>query len=276
MIQRTLELHYDQLVIGSDLSALSYCHVNKCPTIFLSVDRPYKYNEKGIWEEDIALWNDLAYLLSNDKYIPFSDKIVSIRIEDEKKLKVVTKFGLVATVNFEKLTISNDKNIEGLSPPTSKTNYDNWVIDWFNVNVGAKHDLEFIDDKDDGFVKKIYFYLSERFYCNIDKKDLLAVSKISDENLKSDDYDQNIARLKILKMMKQSGIKGNWDKTNNQYVKPKISSVKRDIYPLGKNIYDNLPLSISVLYDDHTKILSNAEYDAKWYKLVEDRYLWNK
>jgi hypothetical protein len=276
MIQRTLELQYDQLVIGSDLSALSYCYINKCPTIFLTVDRPYEYNEKGIWEEDIALWNDMAYMLSNDKYIPFSDKIISIRLENEKQLKIITKFGLSATVNFKKLIISNDKNIEGLPPPISKTNYDNWVIDWFDVNVGVLHDLWFIDDKENDFVKKIYFYISQRFYKNVTKKDLLSVSKITDQNLNSDDYNHNIARIKTIKMMIDAGIKGRWDKINENYVKPRLTSVKRDIYPLGKNIYNNLPNNISILYEQHNNILLNADYDEKWHKLVESRYLWNK
>ena len=94
MIQRTLELHYDQLVIGSDLSALSYCYINKCPAVYLTVDKPEKYGPSANWEEDMALWCDLAYLLSSDKYVPFSDKIVSLRIE---------KFFLLPVVIWRKL-----------------------------------------------------------------------------------------------------------------------------------------------------------------------------
>jgi hypothetical protein len=276
MIQRTLELQYDQLVIGSDLSALSYCYVNKCPAVFLTIDRPYEYNEKGIWDEDIALWNDMAYLLSNSKYIPFSDKIVSIRLENDNQLKVITKYNLVATISFQNLIISNDKNIEGLPPPISKTNHDNWVIDWFNVNIGAKHDLDFIDDNESDFVKKIYFYITRRYQYNIDRKDLVCVSKINDENLLKDEYNQNICRLKTIKMMQQAGIKGKWDKTNNMFVKPRLTSIKRDIHPFGKNIYNNLPSSISMLYNSHKDILLDAQYDEKWANLVEGRYVWKK
>jgi len=275
MYQRTLELYYDQLVIGSDLSALSYCYVNKCPAIFMCVDKPYVYSENLNWDEDIALWNDLAYLISNDKFVPFSDKIVNIRIEDDKKLKVITKLGLVTTVTFNKLIISNDLNVEGLPTPSSKTNYDNWVIDWFNINRGSIHPLDIIEDDDD-FVKKIYFYISQRRHSVEKRKDLVAVSKITDKNLKSDDYSQNIARLKVLNLMKKNGIKGIWDKSNNIFLKPKISSVKRDIYPLGKNIYNNLPPSICMLYDKVETILEKATYDQRWYDLVQSRYLWNK
>lgn len=276
MIQRTLELQYDQLVIGSDLSALSYCYINKCPAIFLSVDKPYEYNEKASWQEDIALWNDMAYLLSNSKYIPFSDKITSIRLENENQLKVITKYNLVTTINFDKLIISNDKNIEGLPLPISKTNNHNWVIDWFNINIGAKHDLDFIEDKDNDLVNKVYFYQSRRKPYITDNKDLVSVSKINDDNLYKDEYDQNICRLKTIKMMQQAGIKGNWDKANNMFVKPRLTSTRRDVYPLGKNIYTDLPTNISILYNDHNHILLDAQYDQKWANLVESRYLWNR
>ena len=182
----------------------------------------------------------------------------------------------MATISFQNLIISNDKNIEGLPPPISKTNHDNWVIDWFNVNIGAKHDLDFIDDNESDFVKKIYFYITRRYQYNIDRKDLVCVSKINDENLLKDEYNQNICRLKTIKMMQQAGIKGKWDKTNNMFVKPRLTSIKRDIHPFGKNIYNNLPSSISMLYNSHKDILLDAQYDEKWANLVEGRYVWKK
>jgi len=275
-MQRTLELEYDKLVIGSDLSALSYSYINKCPIIFLSVDKPYSYNENNNWTDLLTLWNDLAYLLSNDKYIPFSDKIVSIRLDDEKKIKIVTKQSLVATINYEKLIIANDSGLEGMPTPDKKTSYNNWVIDWLNATIGSVHNIDTIDNSNEDFVKKIYFYPSKRLYRNLIKKDLLCVSNINDFDLKKDEFDQSMVRLKILKMMNSYGIKGKWDKSQNRFIKPRIFSVKRDIYPLGKNIYNSLPNNISILYDSHEQILLNAKYDEKWHKLAKDRYLWNK
>ena len=77
-------------------------------------------------------------------------------------------------------------------------------------------------------------------------------------------------------MMQEAGIKGNWDKTNNMFVKPRLTSTKRDIYPLGKNMYTGLPYNISMLYNDHNSILLDAQYDQNWANLVESRYLWNR
>ena len=272
MFQRTLELEYDKLVIGSDLSALSYCYVNKCPAIFLRNCRPYKYNEKENWTEEMSLWDDLAFVLSITKYLPFGDMIESLRLENENLLKAVTKNGLVASIKFNNLVISDDYGLEGLPPSVGKTNTNNWVIDWFDVNIGSIHPHDFIVDDNEQFVKKIYFYISKRTFKNSTKKDLVSVSKIKDEHLSTFDYSETMARFKVLKMMNNVGIKGNWDKTNQRYVKPRIYCTKRDVYALGKNVYNNLPNNISILYDEYQKILSEKQIDDKYFEFIKKQY----
>ena len=246
-MERALEIAYDKLVIGSDLSALAFCHENECPALFKYVLRPYQYNEKENWQRQMQLWDELAYALSL-RYFPLSDKIYSFRLEDDNLLKVVTKQNVVCKIKFNELYISDDRDIEGLPSPIGKTDTNNWVIDWFDVNRGMLHSHDVLEDKDSDFVKKVYFYISDRFYKNATKKDLLTVSKISDKDITSDDFDHNIARMKTLRMMFDAGIRGTWDKTNNRHKTLKITSVKRDVHPLGKNIYNGLPANIKILY----------------------------
>lgn len=245
MIQRTLELSYDRLVIGSDLSAFSYCYENDCPAIYTRLLKPYKYNEKENWERATDIWGELAYALSMSEKTPFSDKVVSLRLEEDNILKAITKYGLVCKIKYNNLLISDDYGIEGLPAPVDKTDNNNWVIDWFNVRQGMFHPLDYINDKEDDFVKKIYFYLSTRTY-NAEGKDLVAVSKIKDSDLNKDDFDQNIARIKVIKMMKDAGIKGI--KRGHLFYPVKLESTKRDVHPLGKNIYKDLPSGITMLY----------------------------
>jgi hypothetical protein len=262
-MQRTLELSFDRLVIGSDLSAFAFCFVNCCPAIYLRLSAPYKHDRYGTYVSDKRLWDDLAYGLTVGNLLPFADKIVSLRIEENNILKAVTKFGVVVTIKYNHLIISDDYNIEGLPPPIRKTDDKNWVIDWFYVRHGVYHNLNEIIDFDNDFVKRIVFHKSERFYHNNKRKDCLTVSCISDAELANGEGDQNLARLKAIKMMKANGLKGVWDKTNRCFLSPKLTSVKREIHPLGKNIYSDLPPNITMLYDSADIILKN-ERKSEW------------
>jgi hypothetical protein len=253
-MQRTLDLSYDRLVIGSDLSAFAFSYVHECPAIYMRVLAPYKNDEQGTYESDKRLWNDMAYALSNSNLLPFSDKIVSLRLEENNILKAVTKFGVVATIKYNQLIISDDYKIEGLPPVSNKTSNANWVLDWFHVKHGTMHPYEEIFDYENTFVKKVVFYISKRVF-EKQIKDCVSVSKLTDEELASGEYDENLARLKTLKMIKDAGIKGCWDKTNSRFLIPKLTSMKRDIYPLGKNLYNNLPENITILLDNADNIL---------------------
>lgn len=264
-MQRTLELSFDHLVIGSDLSAFAYCAVHNCPAIYMRVLAPYEYDENGTYLSDKRLWDDMAHILTYNNLLPFSDKIVSIRLE-ENALKAVTGFGVVITLKYNQLIISDDYKLEGLPPASGKTSEENWVIDWFHVKHAMIHPYEEITDYENNFVKKIKFYISKRFYKNALKKDCVSLSKIKDAELASGEYDENISRLKTLKMFKTADIKGVWDKTNECFIKPKLTSVKRDVYSLGKNTYANLPNNISMLYESADNIIkSPRKIDWKKY-----------
>ena len=164
--------------------------------------------------------------------------------------------------------------VEGLPPSISKTNNENWVIDWFDVNVGSIHPLQFIVDNDpeEQFVKKIYFYISKRMYKNLTKKDLVSVSKISDSDLFSFDYSETMVRFKTVKMMQAAGIKGKWDKTSKYFIKPKLYSTRRDVYSLGKNIYEEMPKNINILYDSYEKILSMPHKEDEYFNFIKKQY----
>lgn len=272
MIQRTLELYYDQLVIGSDLSALAFSYVNNCHLIYTSLNKPYRFNKENNWELQTTLWNDLAFVASQASLLPFSNNVSSIRIEDEKTLKVFTKNNLVTKINFNKLYISDDSKIEGLPIVTGKTSNQCWVVDYFNVECGCEHEIPYLLTQEE-FVKKIYFYFSPRHI--IPKRDAAAVSTIREEVLQEFDYSQTAAKIKVTKLMKEAGIKGrmNGFHNGNRVYRPIILvSDKRLVYPLGKNIYSGLPNSISMIYDDYNQILSRSRRSNKRIEKLKNLY----
>jgi len=246
-MQRTLDLTFDKLVIGSDITALAFSHEYRCPSISLRILEPYKYNERENGDYQKELWKELSYSLFIGDLFPFSDKISSLRLDGDV-LKASTKGGFICDISYNHLYISDDYKLDGLPPPIGKTNDFNWVVDWFNVKNGTLHPFDNIVDEQDDFVKKIHFFYSDRFYKNSLRKDLLTVSKIKDENLNSDDYNQNVARLKATRMMLNAGINGIWDKTNGRYKKPILTSTRRDVYSLGKNMYPDFSKKITFLY----------------------------
>jgi hypothetical protein len=276
MIQRTLDLEYDKLVIGSDLSAFSYAYANKIPLIYINLEKPYKYSENENWILETNIWEDLAFLLSYSSYIPLGDKVSSIRIEDNNILKVVTKNNLLCNIKFNFLTISDDKKIDGLPPVINKTSNDYWVIDKFKVITGSEHEYKYLNGVGD-FVKKVYFYKNTRLPTNIgknmNKKDVLCVSKIEEKNLDNFDYSHVCSRIVVTKLMKQAGIVGRRNGVNRKSRRPvQLDCDERIIYPLGRNIYNTLPNNINILYDNWDKILLQNSIEDEYINKLKINY----
>ncbi len=231
-MQRTLDLHYDKLIIGADLSALSFAIENNCSILFIDLKRPHQFNDK------LEQYNNLLFKLASKDLIPFSNLVHSIRLEDNN-LKVVTKNNLVATVTYNNLIISDDYKIEGLPIIIGKTNTSNLVIDYIDIISGNNNDIKDINTEEG----KLIFYIS-----NTNGLDLVYISYIDDKDLESFEYSEAASRLKCLKIMKENGFKGRYDKTNDHYKPVLIRSQNRTIYPLGKNIYTDLPQNVEILY----------------------------
>ena len=80
-------------------------------------------------------------------------------------------------------------------------------MDWFSVRSGCVHGFDFLQGEDN-FVKKIYFYPSDRIAGNHNKKDLVAISHLTDEEMGSHEFSIVPAMYKALNWMKSVGIKG--------------------------------------------------------------------
>jgi hypothetical protein len=233
-MQRTLDLHYDKLIIGADLSALFFSIRNNIPIIFIDLKRPNRF------DSNLNTYNNLLFKLASKDLIPFSNLVYSIRLEDNN-LKVVTKNNLVATVSYTKLFVSDDSKIEGLPIITGKTNSENLIIDYIDIISGKNDEVKEINTENGNII----FYKSET-----NGIDAAHIMKINDKDINSFEFSEAAIRLKVLKEMKQNGFNGRFDKTNGHFKPIIIKSIKREIFPLGKNIYDTLPTNIEILYDN--------------------------
>lgn len=240
--------HWKEIAIGGNLNAYIYANEKSSYIINNTMDSVHTLDatgfdyDLGIGEpflkgsKKIDLLDALAYKLAFQGLNPFSDKVVSIRLEENKTLKIATKNARVFRVSYDKLRIFDTTNIHDLPFEAEKVTKGFRVYDWFDVNKGAQHDVEILEDKNSNLVSEINFYSSERDPGNNDNKDLVAESFLTEEQLYDPEYSDTYARLKVLSMMKQGGIKGPLNGTDRNgrvvYRPLKIELNRREIIPV--------------------------------------------
>ena len=261
-LNRGIEKHvyeYNTIVIGNDLNAFLYSFINNIPIIRNIYSPPpffdlfdlhnisynsdlYDRTQRDLnLEKDkipkIDVWNYISTLLGLNGLSPLSDKVKTIRIQDNL-LKVFTSNSRVVKFKFENLVIFDDRNIEGITSSYEKIKGKYRILDWYKVLSGCKHDSDYILGDDD-FVKEIYFYPSEK---NPKFKHLVAVSHIAEECLMDPTYSEIYVRYRVLDMMREAGIMGRDNgidkKTNKQKrLSLKIEFQEREILSESKILY---------------------------------------
>ena len=253
-MERTLNLHYDEVVIGADLSALSYSLVNKCPFLYIRQLKPYDYEFKDREVELHTLYNQTLFKLAFGGYCPLSDKIQSIRIEDENILKVTTKTNHLVNITFDKLKVSDDYKVEGLPEAIYKTSYENVVIDHFGIHEMAKiYPVTRINEK---IIRTII--VPNKHVRKTRLMQLICKSIITDEDLKKIEYSESYIRLRMMRIYENL---------------KELRHFKREIFSLGKNIYSSK--NISTIDEDYQKILKQNHKIDEYFSFIEQR-LWNK
>jgi hypothetical protein len=206
----------ENIVVGADLDAVRFAHDNK---YFLIKNRgPYHHSYEPAEQE----WAEKIYQLHEMALVPFIDKSNNIRVfPEEKILKVFTERN-VYTVRYEELHLYDDANVEGISLDRELLHYR--VIDWFDCQ--GLYDLDFSEiTTDDKFVNIIKLFKTRRIDGNQKYLDLLCESFLTDNQLKSFDYGDTMARFKVADLLKKRGV-----------AKPRLSLWKRDVYPIYKTI----------------------------------------
>ena len=281
---------YKKIAIGCTLSSVIYCFYNQVPLIFVDKRKvhpfeffeqntdlsllkiePLRYDLKRPDEgvtlfgaSKVQVYDKMLALLSLSGLIPFSNLAKSINI-DKKNIKVVTERNKMFNIGYEELLIFDDTKINGLSNIAEKDHTPVQVLDWFEVNSGATHDIDHIVTKD-YFIKDIFFYKSKRASVPSHIKDLVAISHITTEEAKYEyQYSDTYARFKVLELMKEAGIRGTRNGKNPNYperssephkwLSPKIELMQREIIPSPMAKYRNTK-NIKFCYDLPEKIIA--------------------
>jgi hypothetical protein len=252
---------HDTVIIGESIDALLHSFINDIPIIYnIHSPPPYfdlydicPFNYNGdlydrirrdlSLETDIVpkidVWNYISSILGLKGLSPLSDKVKTIRIQDNL-LKIFTNNSKVVKFRFNNLVIFDDRNVEGIPEPYEKTKEKYRVLDWYKVLSGCIHENHRLADTcREDFVKDIYFYPSER---NPKFKHLVAVSYMTEEQLTDPDYSEIYIRYKILDMMEKAGISGRSNgidkKTNKQKrLSLRIEFQEREVLDESKILY---------------------------------------
>jgi hypothetical protein len=255
----------EEIVIGSGLNAAAYSYIKNVPLILNSAGSPFEFSylDPEVKLDKIGLknirkelstpdgvklvglpkadaWRYVVYMLSLSGLCPLADKTEAIRVE-EGRLTVTTASSRVIKLDFDKLTVFDDKNVHGL-PTLPKESGRLKVIDWINVRSGMKHEFDQIEAASD-FVRRIHFYPSERIDGDSNKKDAVAISYMSEEELNDYKYSDTYVKFKVREIMKNAGINGKKNgfdyKGDQKHVDIKLEPSRREIKKDEEGVYED-------------------------------------
>ena len=225
---------YKKIVIGGSLGALLYGYKNKIPVVWCKPKIPLFFETYNKWHSKEELWHQLAFQLSLDALAPMpSAGITSFRVEDNI-LKMFTDGTFFATLEYEELVVFDDTNLEGWDGELEHQRKYR-VLDWINNRRSEPFSISY-RQTDDDFVKEVYFYPSKRIHGNwSDKRDILAVSYLTQKQIENMEYCDTYVRFKVLHLMKEAGIRGPKNGVNKKHptkhkrLNIKLETVRRDI-----------------------------------------------
>jgi len=273
MSRKELIFEKDKIVVGGCLRSLLYASFRELPVVFSSPSPPFRFDLfpcKDLSKLSIDLsetttsreiWERLIFLLGLSGLVLTSSTENNLRVAD--RTLIVASNSSSVKYSFNKLVIFDDKEIKGLPRITKEEKETSRVIDWVNVRSGCGHSIDRLEDDGDDFIKEIIFYPSERTDNNI-WKDLVAISYLTDEQLKDFDYSDTMAKFKIIKMMKEAGIRGARNGRDQKrpgyykYYAVKVEPAEREVYPNNIRYYEE-DERFEFCYDSVEDIISNGE-----------------
>ena len=283
--------HYDNLVIGSGLNAVIFAYLKGYPLVINRDVFPFRFDcfnygmdldklrlgleeiqlqEKTLGPSKLDVYKHLSFVLGLAGFLPLGRKLYSCRLREDNLLKITTNNSRKIQIKFDQLYVFNDENILGLPEPIESLNKGMFkVFDWIDATSCTTHPHDYFETEDD-FIREIYFYPTERLDGNHpNKKDLVAISYLSEEQLRNYEYSDTYAKFKVLNIMKEAGIKGArngrdmLDKTKYKHYALKVQPYKREAVSLQKNLYDDID-DIEFMYQSEEDILQSVEVEPHY------------
>ena len=248
---KTFCFKWQEITIGGNLNAI--VHANLYGSKILSLCEPslspfdtfcsfsdLDLEGANLSEGKLNCFERLSYSLALKGGVPFSGKATAVKIDaPSNRLTVITNSALTFDIEYTSLRIFDTEGVRGIPFGWEEKTDSYRVLDWFDVRSGAKHEHQYLEDSKSSFINRVYFYLSPRIDGNKQYKDLMAESILTKEQLHHPDYSDSIARLKVMGLMKQAGIRGTSNGAK-QFLPIKIELSQRDVLPIKEIEYKSV------------------------------------
>jgi len=239
-----MRLKYKDIVIGSTLQAALFAIHRNAPILFTEVREPFRFDYfsptisfpylgipsenkplKGI--DDVLyvgpkksiLWERLLFISSLAGNLPLGGLCDNIRY-DGKTLTCSNEYSKIAEIEFEHCYYFGDSGARGLLREKDVAKKEYICYDWIAFNRGGKHEIDILNTED-RFVKRIWFYPSDRIDGETLVKDACVVSHLNEAEIFDFDYSETMARFKAVSEMEKRGLKGRFNGYCPKYGNPK-------------------------------------------------------
>jgi hypothetical protein len=136
--------HYEQVVLGGDLNAITYAH--KTSSYFINSGNSFVFpfdpndNVSGLGIDATTndkAWESISYNLCDSGLNPLGHSVAHVQVHPhQSELLVTTKTYTTIRISYSKLKVFDTSNVVGLPETAVKTiNYR--VFDWFDVKLKA-------------------------------------------------------------------------------------------------------------------------------------------
>jgi hypothetical protein len=227
-----MSIEHGALVYGGSLDALSYAFQKGYPLVYSTPAPPHQFKNGGA---DRERWFALHFLLGTAGLLPLSTKVSTVRLTDNV-LSITTTNSRLCKLSFGELHLIDSHGLTGLPAPISVTSDVFEVLDWVNVRSGMVHPYHLHH----GSLVTVHFYPSKRIDGNHNKKDACVIHHLTQEQLSNFEFSETITRLKLAEQMQQMGIKGTGNGIGKN-LSIKLESSHRQVFPLGKPVYEAVP-----------------------------------
>ena len=241
-MEKLEKLTYDTIVVGGTLEALIHSYVEGLPLILVNPQLPFYRDVDPTGLNKSLVWKRLSYYLSYVGLNPFADKVSTCRLDEDNILTVFGKTAYKVEIKYNNIIRYDEIK------PTEKLR----VLDSIKAENIQTTDIETINKINTGedFITEFYTMINNKI------SELIAVSHVTQEQLKQEHYSEVYARLKATEVLKQHGVVDRYESLSNgsgRTHKIKTSILKREILFDTKDVEDKILMERKETKDNNLK-----------------------